>query len=67
MNILNIRPQNTMIIEDSSSGLISAVKSGAKVIGLQTTLSKSEILNIDSGIVVVGDYGELSNYLDSFV
>ena len=67
MNILNIKPRNTMIIEDSSSGLRSAVKSGAKVIGLQTTLSKSEILNIDSGIVVVSDYGELSNYLDSFV
>jgi beta-phosphoglucomutase-like phosphatase (HAD superfamily) len=54
-----------MIIEDSSSGLRSAVDSGAMVIGLATTLSASQIHQIHDSIIVLDNYSEISNFLDS--
>ena len=65
MSILHSNPEEVMIIEDSSSGLRSAVDSGAMVIGLPTTLSASQIHRIHDSIIVLDNYSEIRNFLDS--
>jgi len=65
MSMLHSSPQEAMIIEDSSSGLRSAVDSGAMVIGLATTLSASQIHQIHDSIIVLDNYSEIRNFLDS--
>ena len=67
MEMLGVDPEDAIIIEDSNSGLVSGVRSGATVFGIQTTLSTSEISSISSKIIIIKDYSELSKYLDSIV
>ena len=43
MDYLSLNAKNTLIIEDSNTGLTSAVKTGAKVIGITTTLNKEQM------------------------
>ena len=64
MRTLSVEPSECIIIEDSTSGLLSAISSGARVFGIQTTLSEADIAKISSEIISVLDYGELSKYLD---
>ena len=56
-------PKNTVIIEDSSTGLQSASKSKAKVIGLTTSLTENQIKDIDKSIIIANSYNEISTYV----
>ena len=64
MGLVGSFPEETLIIEDSSSGLRSAVDSGAMVVGLPSTLSKAEIHQINKSIIVLDSYDEIRNFLD---
>ena len=65
MSLLDSNPEETMIIEDSRSGLQSAVDSGAMVVGLPTTLSIDQIHQIHDSIIVLDNYSKIRNFLDS--
>ena len=65
MNDMSLDPENTLIIEDSKTGLISAVKSLARVIGITTSLSREQILEIDDGIYVAESYKDVGEYLQN--
>ena len=47
MGHFSSKPDETVIFEDSKTGLTSAVNSKANVIGLTTSLSKKNIKEID--------------------
>ena len=64
MRALGVKSSECIIIEDSSSGLLSGVRSGAQVFGIKTTLSTAQIRVISPKIIVVKNYKELSEYLD---
>ena len=64
MNHFSIKPSETLIIEDSKTGLISAVDSGAQVIGLTTSLLPNQIKKISSKIVVVDSYSEIKKIVN---
>ena len=64
MRALGVKSGECIILEDSSSGLLSGVRSGAQVFGIKTTLSTAQIHAISPKIIVVKDYKELSEYLD---
>ena len=65
MDDLKLTSDKTLIIEDSQTGLLSAVGSGAQVIGITTSLSKQDILNIDNSIHVVDTYQDIADYLEN--
>jgi len=65
MDDLALTADNTLIIEDSQTGLLSAVGSGAQVIGITTSLSKEDILKIDNSIHVVDTYQDIAEYLEN--
>ena len=65
MDELKLTSDKTLIIEDSQTGLSSAVGSGAQVIGITTSLSKQDILNIDNSIHVVDTYQDIADYLEN--
>jgi len=65
MNDMSLDKDNTLIIEDSKTGLISAVKSLARVIGITTSLSREQILEIDDGIYVAESYKDVGEYLQN--
>ena len=65
MNELSLTPDRTLIIEDSKTGIISAVKSGARVVGITTSLSRDDIKDIDTKIYVVESYSEIGEYLQN--
>ena len=50
-------PENCVVIEDSLSGVMSAKRAGAKVIGITTTHSKGELNNTD---LVIDDFTSLN-------
>jgi len=50
-------PQKCLVIEDSLSGIESALKAGCKVIGLTTTHSREEL---GAAQFVIDDFGQLS-------
>ena len=64
MGALGVKSRECIIIEDSSSGLLSGVRSGAQVFGIKTTLSTAQIHVISPKIIIVKNYKELSEYLD---
>ena len=59
MKKLKLKPQSTMIIEDSKTGLLSALKTKSKVVGITTTTSKREIKKLNENIKIVASYFEL--------
>ena len=63
MDSLSLDVKETLIIEDSKTGLQSAIKSKAKVIGITTSLTDSQIKNIDSNIIVANSYSDISMLL----
>ena len=65
MSLLGSSAEQTLIIEDSSSGLRSAVDSGATVVGLTSTLSENQIHQIHKSIIVCDNYTQIRNFLDS--
>ena len=60
MESLCLDPKETLIIEDSKTGLISAVSSGAQVVGLKTSLSSHQIQCISKKIYVIDHFRELT-------
>ena len=62
MKSLSLHPNETIIIEDSKIGLISAVNSKAKVIGITTSLTDEEIKKIDKNILITNSYDDISIY-----
>ena len=63
MDCLSLNIYNTLIIEDSKTGLISAIKSGARVVGLTTSLQKNQIKEIDENIIVANSYVDIASFL----
>ena len=61
MEKLSLSANETIVIEDSKTGLLSAVKSEAKVIGITTSLSGSQIKDINSDITVANSYDDITN------
>ena len=62
-NDLSLSNKKTLIIEDSKTGLTSAIKSGAHVVGLTTSLNKKQIQKINKKIIVAQSYVEVGNFL----
>lgn len=60
MESLCLTPEETLIIEDSKAGLISAVNSGAHVVGLKTSLNSSQIQCISKKIYAINHFRELA-------
>ena len=65
MNSLSLDVKETLIIEDSKTGLESAIKSKAKVVGITTSLTDSQIKNIDNNIIVAKSYSDIGMLLKS--
>ena len=61
MGHFSSKPNQTVIFEDSKTGLRSAVNSKANVIGLTTSLSKKNIKEIDENILVIDSYHNLKS------
>ena len=60
MESLCLAPKETLIIEDSKTGLISAVNSGAHVVGLKTSLSSHQMQCISKKIYAINHFRELA-------
>jgi len=63
MESLSLSANQTLIIEDSKTGLLSGIQSKANVIGITTSLTKNQINNIDKNIIVANSYNEINQYL----
>lgn len=63
MNRLMVTSNRTLIIEDSTVGIVSALKSGADVIAIRSTLPKQDIQSISPDILSFSGYRSISNYL----
>tara|TARA_B110000438_G_C15485243_1_gene509039 strand:+ start:42 stop:458 length:417 start_codon:yes stop_codon:yes gene_type:complete len=66
MDSLSLSLDETLIIEDSKTGLLSAVRSNATVLGLTTSLTKSAIKDIDKSIRIVHSYEDIKAYLENY-
>ena len=64
MRDLSVAPEETIIIEDSSVGLLSALDSGAEVFGITSTASRDAIMHISENIRVFDGYSDMSKYLE---
>ena len=62
MEDLSLDASQTLIFEDSKTGLLSASRSKATVIGLMTSLTSEQIKNIDNNILVATSYNDISKY-----
>ena len=65
MESLSLSSKDTIIIEDSKTGLMSAIQSDATVLGITTSLTKSEIKKIDKNINVVSSYSDIKACLEN--
>ena len=65
MESLSLSSKDTVIIEDSKTGLLSALQSNATVLGITTSLTKSEMKKIDQNINVVSSYSDIKAYLEN--
>tara|TARA_Y100001970_G_C14250071_1_gene871173 strand:- start:3375 stop:4043 length:669 start_codon:yes stop_codon:yes gene_type:complete len=66
MDSLSLSFRNTIIIEDSKTGLISAVRSKATVLGITTSLTANAIQQIDKSINTASSYKEIKAYLENY-
>ena len=66
MNSLSLSLDETVIIEDSKTGLISAVQSKATVLGITTSLTRDAIEDIDPSIKIVNSYKDIKAYLENY-
>ena len=66
MDFLSLSPDETLIIEDSKTGLLSAVKSNANVFGITTSLTKNKIKEIDKKIMIANSYKDIERFLKNY-
>jgi len=59
MKKLKLKSNNTMIIEDSKTGLLSALKTKSIVVGITTTMKEAEIKSLNENIEIVNSYPKL--------
>lgn len=59
MKDLCIKPSETIIVEDSITGLLSAIRSGAHTVGLMSSLDANQIKKISSNIHIIRSYDDL--------
>jgi beta-phosphoglucomutase len=57
--LLGIEPAESIVIEDSSSGVKSAISAGCKCIGITTTHSKDQLLS-NSPTVIINSFDEIN-------
>ena len=62
MEELSLKPYETVVIEDSKTGIISGLQSKAKVIAITTSLKSADIHLISDNVLVFKSYDEISNY-----
>ena len=62
MEALSLNEKNTLIIEDSKTGLLSASATKAKVIGITTSLNEAQIKIINKNIIIANSYNDISTY-----
>ena len=65
MEILGVKASNTLLIEDSSIGIQSALNTGADVIVIKTSLTEIEVNNIDDKLVSYDNYMQISKFLNN--
>ena len=63
MEFLSLDADETLIVEDSVTGLLSAIRSKEKVIGITTSLTDKQITNIHKDIFVANSYNDVTTYL----
>ncbi len=56
-NLLEVKPENCIVFEDSTAGVKAATAAGMKVVALTTTHTQSELNRADS---VIDDYTQIS-------
>jgi beta-phosphoglucomutase len=64
MQNLGVKPENTIVIEDSYSGTKAGIDSGATVITIATSHTVDEIKSWGLGNIVAGDYAEVKDIID---
>ena len=67
MKELSLQSSETIVIEDSKTGLLSGLESKATVIGLATSLSTKEIANISDKILPFNNYEEIGCFFKKHV
>jgi len=67
MKELSLQSSETIVIEDSKTGLLSGLESKATVIGLATSLSTKEITNISDKILPFNNYEEIGRFFKKHV
>ena len=60
---LNVDPKYTLIVEDSSIGIASALKSGADVVAIRTTLTNKQVISIDKKLKSFDKFDDISKFL----
>lgn len=65
MEILGVKASKTLLIEDSSIGIQSALNTGADVIVIKTSLAEIEINNIDDKLISCDNYMQISKFLNN--
>ena len=64
---LSLKEENTIIIEDSKTGLISASGTNAKVIAIKTSITDDEIKSISNDIIIAENYKEIESYFKKLI
>ena len=67
MESLSLKEENTIIIEDSKTGLISASGTNAKVIAIKTSITDEEIKSISNDIIIAENYIEIESYFKKLI
>tara|TARA_Y100000996_G_scaffold415568_1_gene411255 strand:+ start:1962 stop:2627 length:666 start_codon:yes stop_codon:yes gene_type:complete len=67
MKHLSLNPNNTVIVEDSRTGLLSGIKTNAKVIGLTTSLKYDQIKDIDDNILIAESYIDIAKFFSIII
>ena len=62
---LNSSLDNTIVIEDSETGILSGLNAGCEVIAITTTLNHDQIKKISEDVVVCANYLEIKKYLQA--
>ena len=66
MEFLSLNPNQTLIIEDSKTGLLSGIKSNAIVFGLTTSLTEDQIKKISNNIRIANSYTDIEIFLKNY-